>query len=126
MIQQGKISSSEGLELLNALQETGMKEKLPSSSISERFLRIRVSGDTHVKKVDVNIPLSLIKIASRFINMIPKEARDHMEEKGIDLSSINFEELVELMDKGLTDGKLVDVDIDDEKEGKMQVEIYVD
>lgn len=136
MIQEGKISSNEGLELLNALQETDKTEKAVSlsklmTSRKERFLRVKVSGDgTGVKKVDVNIPLSLLKVASRFVNigmgMVPKEARDEMEKKGIDIAKIDFDELVQLIDQGLSDGKLVDVDVNDPEHGRIQVEVYVD
>lgn len=136
MIQEGKLSSSEGLELLNALQEVDKKEKnllmdKTNGSNKERFLRVRVSGDgTGVKKVDVNIPLSLLKIASKFVNMgmgmIPKEAREEMEKKGIDIAQIDFDELVQLIDQGLSDGKLVDVDVNDSEQGRIQVEVYVD
>ncbi|SNS96983.1 hypothetical protein SAMN05446037_103049 [Anaerovirgula multivorans] len=136
MIQEGKISSSEGLELLNALQEAEKKERSllmdkTNGNSKDRFLRVRVSGDgTGVKKVDVNIPLSLLRIASKFVNMgmgmIPKEAREEMEKKGIDISQIDFDELVQLIDQGLSDGKLVDVDVNDSEQGRIQVEVYVD
>jgi len=136
MIQEGKISSSEGLELLNALQETDKTEKAvflgkAMTNRKERFLRVKVSGDgTGVKKVDVNIPLSLFKVASRFVNMgmgiVPKEARDEMEKKGVDIAKIDFDELVQLIDQGLSDGKLVDVDVNDPEHGRIQVEVYVD
>ncbi|SET17488.1 hypothetical protein SAMN05660297_01605 [Natronincola peptidivorans] len=136
MIQEGKITSEEGLALLNALQETDKIEENPVKNKmkargKERFLRVRVSGDgTGVKKADVNIPLGLLRVASNFVNMgmgmIPKEARQQMEEKGIDISKIDFDELVYLMEEGLSDGKLVDVDVDDPEEGRIQVEVYVD
>lgn len=135
MIQEGKLSSSEALELLNALQEVDDKDEglslEKSNTKKERFLRVRVSGNNPgVKKVNVNIPLSLMKIASKFINlgmaMIPQEAKEQMEHKGIDVSKIDFDELVQLIDQGLSDGKLVDVDVDDTEQGKITVEVYVD
>ena len=136
MIQEGKISSGEGLELLNALQEADRPEKTlslskTSANMKERFLRVRVTGDgAHVKKVDVNIPLSLLKVASKFVNMgigmVPKEAKEQMEQKGIDISKIDFDEMVQLIDQGLSDGKLVDVDVTDPEQGRIQVEVYVD
>ncbi|MGF7185207.1 hypothetical protein GGQ84_001293 [Desulfitispora alkaliphila] len=130
MIQEGKISSAEGLELLNALQGSGQKQ---SSSVKnkDRFLRVRVSGEgSGVKKVEANIPLSLLKVASKFVNMgmgmIPREAREQMEQQGIDLAQIDFDELVQLIDQGLSDGKLVDVDVEDPEQGRILVEVYVD
>ena len=136
MIQEGKISSQEGLELLNALQEVDKSEKAVQENkgdgnTKERFLRVRVAGEgSGVKKVDVNIPLVLLKVASKFVNvgmgMIPKEAKEQMNEKGIDLSKIDFDELIQLIDQGLSDGKLVDVDVNDTEEGRIRVEVYVD
>lgn len=135
MIQEGKITSAEGLELLNALQETDKYEInqviKTKDNTKDRFLRVRVSGDgTGIKKADVNIPLSLLKVATKFMNvgmgMIPKEAREQMEEKGIDIAKIDFDELIMLIDQGLSDGKLVDVDLTDPEHGRLLVEVYVD
>ena len=136
MIQEGKITSAEGLELLNALNEADKPEKMLSlsktnSNMKERFLRVRVTGEGgSLKKVDVNIPLSLLKVASKFVNMgmgmVPKEARDQMEQKGIDIAQIDFDELIQLIEQGLSDGKLVDVDVADPEHGRIKVEVYVD
>jgi hypothetical protein len=136
MIQEGKISSAEGLELLNALQVGDQPEKKPSlikmeANKKERFFRVRVSGDgKDVNKVDVKIPINLFRVASKFVNvgmgMIPKEVREQMEKKGIDISKIDFNELVQLMDQGLADGKLVEVDVNHPEQGRILVEVYVD
>ncbi|MFZ7119913.1 MAG: SHOCT-like domain-containing protein [Eubacteriaceae bacterium] len=126
MVQSGKISNEEALNLLNALENPKDLSKKNNTNVTNRFLRVRVNGSTSVKKVDVNIPLSLLQVASSFMHMIPKQAQDQMKEKGIDLTTIDFDELLDLIDQGLTDGKLVDVEIDDEKEGEIQVEVYVD
>lgn len=130
MIEEKKITATEGMELLNALDDdAGYEEKTNSSANGKRFLRVRVSGDK-VKKVNVNIPLNLVKVASKFatfgMGFIPDEARSEMERKGIDLSKIDLEELVKLIDQGLMDEKLVDIDVDDPNEGKVRVEVYVD
>jgi hypothetical protein len=133
MIQEGKINAEEGLELLKALEESEPKaDPLPNpgfSRLTNRFLRVRVNGPG-VTKVNVNVPLSLIKIASKFagqgLKFIPEPARVEMEQKGIDLSTINFEELVQMIEQGLVDGKLVDVDVNDPKDGPVKVEVYVE
>jgi len=49
-----------------------------------------------------------------------------MQAKGIDLSEFDFDELVQLIDQGLANGKLVDIDTDDQKDGHTKVEIYVE
>ncbi|MBP2649903.1 MAG: hypothetical protein H6Q74_728 [Firmicutes bacterium] len=128
MIQNGNITAAEGLELLKALDDSFDKQD-KTIHTGSRFLRIRVTSDQN-KKVDVNIPLSLLKVASKFANigmkLIPEEARLEMEKKGVDLSQIDFGELVQLIDQGLASGKLVDIDTADQRHGNTKVEIYVE
>lgn len=128
MIQNGKITAVQGLELLKALDESEI-EPGKTASNSSRFLRIRVISGQH-NKVNVNIPLNLLKAATKFadigMKLIPEEARLEMQKKGINLSDINFDELMQLIDQGLVDGKLVDVDTEDPHEGHTKVEIYVE
>ncbi len=128
MVQNGTISATEGLELLRAMEDNDSKA-VTASQMSGRFIRIRVSSGQHTK-VNVNVPLSLLKVATKLadvgLKFIPAEARLEMEKKGINLQEINFEELVQLIDEGLVDGKLVDVDTEDPKEGRTKVEIYVE
>lgn len=129
MVQEGRITASEGLDLINALEDNQIPAPPPPVRPSGRFLRVRVNGEKGMK-VDVNIPIELIKIASRLagvgLSFIPQKARAEMEKKGIDLARIDIEEMVRLIDEGMADMHLVDVDIDDPKEGKMKVEVYVD
>lgn len=128
MVRDGKISAEDGVELLNALGDSEPKAPSPAKKLGDRFLRVRV--DSADAKVNVNIPLGLLKVASNLINMgsgfIPVEARREMEAKGIDITKIDFEELVNLIDQGLVDGKLVDVDAEDAEHGRTRVEVYVD
>lgn len=129
MIQEGKITAAEGLELLAAIDDVSGAAKPESDRLNRRFLRVRVYSDKAVK-VNVNIPLALLKVASKFANVglqyIPEEARREMEKKGIYLTQKDIEELVAAIEEGTVDGKLVDVDLDDPKEGKIRVEVYVD
>ncbi|HZW82149.1 MAG TPA: hypothetical protein VFF14_01850 [Candidatus Deferrimicrobium sp.] len=130
MIQDGKITATEGMELLKAIEDTdpvttGMEN-------TDRFLRVRVVGDK-TPKVNINIPLGLLKSASKIItwglnygtSFIPNEARSNMEAKGVDLTQMDIEEFIRAIDQGYG-GKLVDVDVDDEKEGRIKVEVFVD
>lgn len=129
MIQEGKITVDEGMALLDALNETEPREPdFNPANLSNRFLKVRV--DNSQSKVNVNIPLRLLKVTSKLVNMgmnyIPDDARKEMESKGIDISKIDFEELVGLIDQGLVDGKLVDVDTEDPIHGRTKVEVYVE
>lgn len=129
MIQAGKLTAAEGLELLEALEDGG-QDAMPAASprLTNRFLRVRV--DNTKAKVNVNIPLGILKATSKLVTMgmgfIPEDARQEMQKKGIDISKIDFEELVGLIDQGLVDGKLVDVDADDPVDGRTKVEVYVE
>jgi len=126
LIQNGQINATEGMNILKTLEENRGKSTPQSSG---RHLRIRVNGD-RAKKVNINIPMGLVKVFSRFAGLgmrfIPDEARREMEKKGIDLADINIEELIHMIDQGLVNEKLVDIDVDDPHEGKIRVEIYVD
>ena len=132
MIQEGKINAAEGMELLKALEESEPKVEYVSSTpsrLANRFLRIRVQSGG-ATKVNVNLPLSLVRVASKFavfgMNYIPETARQEMEKKGIDLSKIYFEELLRMIEDVLVDVKLVDVEAKDPVEGPVKVEVYVD
>lgn len=126
MIQEGRISAKEGLELLQALENAPSSANV--SSGGDRSLRIKVKGDK--TNVNVNVPLALIRATSKFVslgmNFIPESAREEMNKKGVDLSKVDFNELLNLIDQGLVGEKLVEVDVDDEKEGRTKVDIYVD
>lgn len=128
MVRDGKISVEEGVELLDALDDTENRALVPGKKLEDRFLRVRVDSDK--EKVNVNIPLSLLKVASHFgsmaTNFIPDEARQEMAGKGLDITKINFQELVNLIEQGLANGKLVDIESEDPVKGTTRVEVYVE
>jgi hypothetical protein len=133
MVQEGKINADEALELLNALEESEPKVESSAptpSRLANKFLRVRVNtaGTT---KVNVNLPLSIMRVATKFaafgMSYIPEAARQEMEKKGIDLTKIDIEELMRMIEQGLMEGgKLVDVEAIDPVEGLVRVEVYVD
>lgn len=130
LLEDGKITSAEAIELLSTL-ESSSESKQPlkgSRNKEQRSLRVRVDGDK--TRVNVNIPLELIRVASQIgmlgMQWLPEEANAQMKKQGIDLAKIDFNELLQLLDQGLTDGKLVDIETEDEKEGKTKVEVYVE
>lgn len=112
MIEDGKVSSAEGLELLSALDQNMNKPQALSSN--QKWIKIRVS-ESNKSKVNVNIPIALVdvglKIASK---MSPEHASD--------FKNIDFNEIAELVKSG-AEGKLVD--IYDESEDTT-VEIFVE
>lgn len=130
LLEEGKVTRQEAAELLNSLDDRRASEEASPAvaANAKRFLRVRVNGDK--TKVNVNVPLNLIKVATQIadasMKWIPQEAHDQMKKQGIDLSKIDFNEIINLVDQGLSDGRLVDIETEDEEEGRTKVEIYVD
>ncbi|MCB8815113.1 SHOCT-like domain-containing protein [Desulfosporosinus shakirovi] len=139
MIQEGKLTAAEGMDLLKAVEEGNSHKE--ASQISEnmfikkdillggeRFLRVRVVGEKTLK-VNVNVPLSLIHSASKLVvyamSFIPADKRAELEMKGLDLHDIDVEGLARIIEESL-DGKIVDVEVADPVEGRIKVEVYVD
>ncbi len=141
MVKSGRITPEEGEKLLNALgMGAGTNASAGSASTSSggesprprqraTMLRIRVDADdpAHADraKINVNLPLSLGKKLTALTKLIPKQTRDELDEKGIDLSAINLQELIGMFEDGIIDGDLVNIDADDDGNGA-KVRIYVD
>lgn len=72
MINEGKITAEEGSKLLSALTRRSEKpKKVSKSSLSNRWLRVRVTDmSTGKAKVNVNVPMKLVdaglNIAAQF------------------------------------------------------------
>jgi hypothetical protein len=141
MIQEGKLSAIEGMDLLKAIEEEGPSEKVSQineielmkkesvrSLAGDRFLRVRVVGEKSLK-VNVNVPLSLIRSASKLVvyamSFVPADKRSELEQKGLDLQALDVEELVRLVEETV-DGKIVDVEVADPQEGRIKVEVCVE
>lgn len=128
MIQEGKITAAEGMELLKAIEESVPETNTALSILANRFLRIRVNGEK-AAKVNVNIPMNLVKSVTKLANaamaFIPPEAKGEIDKRGIDLEYL-LNELIQELEQGSSGGKLVDIDVDDPKEGRIKVEVFVD
>lgn len=141
MIQEGKLTATEGMELLKAMEEGLSEEKVSSTPefnlvkketagqpSGERFLRVRVLGEKALK-VNVSVPLSLIRSASKLVvyamSFVPADKRSELEQKGFDLQALDVEELVRLVEETV-DGKIVDVEVADPQEGRIKVEVCVE
>jgi len=121
LLEEGKISADEAGKLLDAL---GTKK-----SEKARWLKVRVYDVGSSKpKVNVNVPLSLmkivIKVGGKFSFAIPKKAKESLKEKGIDLEgSVN--DIVESLNQLTKEGGLPLVDVVDDESGE-RVEVYVE
>lgn len=114
MIEEGKISASEGAELIRALdRDNAGKEKEPLKGASApRWFRVRITDtSTGKNKVNVNIPMGLVNVGMKM------GARFAPEIEGVE-----FEKVTELIQSG-AQGKVMDI-IDNE-EGE-RVEIFVE
>ena len=114
MIEEGKISASEGAELLRAL-DTNKKstnyEPLKGAS-NPRWFRVRVTDTSSGQhKVNVNIPIGLVKVG---IKMGARFAPD--------MEGVDYQNIMDAIRSG-QQGKIFEA-LDDE--GNERVEIFVE
>lgn len=132
MLAAGKISADEAQKLLAAIGSGGDEAKSTGgASHDAKYLRVVVVPNPDapesedVKRVNVRIPISLIRAGIKFTSLIPEDASGQinaaLKEKGIDFDVRNLkpEELEELI-LALHD---LEVDI---QNGKEKVRIYVE
>jgi hypothetical protein len=107
MLASGKISVDEAERLLAAIyegvnteQQTGAGAKMP------KYLRVLVepkSGNSNGERVNVRVPINLIRAGLKWASFIPKHSQkkvgDALKEKGLDLdfSDITSQDLEELI-----------------------------
>ncbi len=114
MIEEGKISASEGAELLRALDKDSRSHIAGSlkGASAPRWFRVRVTDTaTGRTKVNINIPMGLVNVG------IKMGARFAPEVEGV-----NYDEIMEAIRSG-QQGKIIDVM--DEEDGE-HVEIFVE
>ncbi len=148
MLSEGRLSVEEAERLLDALRapgtaavrqahdggvlsaskgaaESGAPEEKTGRGPKPRFLRVIV--DREGRKVDVRLPLQLVRAGMRFTALIPEKARGEIEKQfskqgvDLDLKKLGPEDLDDLIDHlgGLT------VEVDEETEdGKSTVRIF--
>jgi hypothetical protein len=126
MLQEGKISVDEAERLLSALSSPEVEEREISSEKGKlKYLRILVEpgpGSEEKERVNVRVPLKLIRAGLKLASFIPKHAQtkvnEALQEKGIDfdfkkVTSEDLEDLISQLD-----------DLTVEVEGKETVRIY--
>lgn len=115
MVEEGKISSEEASELINALKEDQHGGDQSSSYMGKK-LKIRISSDEK-EKVRVNIPI-------RFVKWILKTGHgiaSNIPEAKAYADDIDMDVVMHAIDNGI-DGKIMDLDTE---EGDSIV-IYID
>jgi galactose-1-phosphate uridylyltransferase len=134
MLAGGKITAEEAERLLAALEEAPPQmagEQGPASRPAgqAKYLRVQVEAENHGSpaKVNVRVPMQLLRAGVRLAALIPKQAHDQFDEAmskhgvPITLNQIKPENLEELIDhlQDLT----VDVDANDERQ-KAKVRVF--
>jgi len=113
MVEQGKLSTAEAMELLDALE---VNEEVITSQKKAKWLKVRVTNMDGKPKVNVNIPMAFVAVGYNLAKKFDKDLKN----SGLD--DIDFKEIVEAVKNG-AEGKIVDV-VDEEKQEK--VEVYVE
>jgi hypothetical protein len=114
LVETGKLSASEGIQLLNTLDRTPRIPPPAPRAVSTRgrWLRIRVTNlNTQAPKVNVNLPLGLVSAGLRIGQRYTPE-----------LHGIDLDDLLDEIQRG-ANGKLVEVE---DQESNERVEIFVD
>jgi hypothetical protein len=113
MVEDGKITIEEGVELLDAL---GGKMQIDNNrKRNAKWLKIRVYDPDDDTKVNVTLPITFINLGMKFAYKFSPELKD----TGLDED--DFKELFDAIKNG-AEGKLVDV----ESENGEKVEIVVE
>jgi len=135
MLAQGKISADDAYRLLSACGEEapGQTARVePDSRVKPKYLRVTVmpredcADPAHADRVNVRIPMSLVRAGIKLTALIPPEALDKantaLKDKGInfDVRNIKPEDLEDLMEA------MGDMQIDVEGHNGERVKVFVE
>ena len=99
-----------------------------TGTLAPRYLRVQVEADEDRRweattKVNIRVPLRLLRAGVKLASLIPQQARDHVNEAlhdkgmGFDINQLKPEDLDELVTQ------LNDLTIDVDKPGKKKVKV---
>jgi len=139
MLAQGKINADEAYRLLGACGEEGQENRRhedggkrgPDIKTKPKYLRVTVTPEdnddrAHPERVNVRIPMSLVRAGIKLTALIPPEALDKantaLKDKGInfDVRNIKPEDLEDLMEA------MGDMQIDVEGSHGEKVKVFVE
>lgn len=103
MVRDGKVSAEEGVKLLDAFEGS---QKNNYTEKKAKSLRIKVLDPKDETKVNVTLPVSLLKVGMKFASKFSPE----LKEAG--LTEEDLKEILEAVDSGEI-GKIVEVDSND-------------
>jgi hypothetical protein len=131
MLAEGKINADEAERLISALDRSGPAPARPADAPGHdgapKYLRVAVDtdepGEGGPTKVNIRVPMSLLRAGVRLTSLIPPQARDQVNAElakngvAFDINTVKPENLEDLIDQ-LND---LTVDVDQEK---TKVRIY--
>lgn len=131
MLAGGRITANEAERLLNALDNGPIVDVTPAKTFgSSKYLRVLIereperAGDEQTR-VNIRVPLQLLRAGVKLKSLLPDDARDHMNEamreKGIDFDINQFK--AENLDEMLANLNDLSIDID-KKSRKAKVRIF--
>jgi hypothetical protein len=137
MLAQNKISSEEAYRLLNAVDRNEKEPEVvasppPAAGGKPKYLRVTVMPSSEnvnsadVDRVNVRVPMSLIRAGIKLTSLIPPQAYDKvnsaLHEKGIefDVRSIKSEDIEDLIEA------LGDMEVDIESSKGEKVKVFVE
>ncbi len=129
MLKDGQITVEEAEQLLSALEQPAAAPVTLKDSRGRKAKKLRVIVDTvdekqSKAKVNVNVPISLVKTLGPIIaKNLPAEAKEEIDKAGVDLIAI-MDSIETLIESGLEED-IVNVDIGDGPD-MAKVRIYVE
>ncbi len=129
MVKEGKVTPEQGSELLEALK-AAPAAALASPGGKPRFVHVKVNvreEDKDKVKLNVNLPLGLADLALKIANGLKIQSHGETIEVGDylkGLSGTDISSILQMVKDG-AQGKLVDVDVNDDDE-QVKVEVMVD
>jgi hypothetical protein len=129
MLAEGKITAEEAERLIAALEKPS-ESAAPPAGASPKYLRVVVdaeegSGSDTPKKVNIRVPLQLLRAGVRLAGVMPQHARERvnqrLREKGIafDIAQLKPENIEELI------AQLNDLSVDvDAANGHKRVKVF--
>ncbi len=129
MVAEGKMSAQEAVRLLEAL-EARTKDNPPPAGRTPRWLRIYIRDEEDV--INLKLPWRLVswmlRLSGAGIRLIPKKARERMEEQGMSPEEIHgvmhtLEEALRELETGMGVGEdLVNIQGEDGEEVRIWLE----
>lgn len=121
MLEEGKITSKEAADLLEAIDDTSENYKYNevstlSKSYSKKYLKIRVVEGSDQSKVKFNIPIKLVKLGLSFASKLNSSI------EGVQISNKEIDIVLDAIENEI-EGEIISIDADD---GKTQVKIYIE